>query len=217
MSVEFYRESPRKFDSRTLNWTIIDRWTGRMTTFESWPHRGTISEVFPRPRDQPQNKARKGTQRELGARTRPGKGPAARTRLGKGPFTITITKLLLLLSLSGPLNHRRRSRGLAQKGSLTVPDKARKGNPFWARPRDRRRWFKGPDNDNNSSNSNSNSNSSNNNNNNNNNSNSNSNSTDCNHCDCNHWVTTFCINMRNLLGWLETRLAQVTSTYLKLT
>ena len=29
MSVEFYRESPRKFDSRTLNMTTLNRWTGR--------------------------------------------------------------------------------------------------------------------------------------------------------------------------------------------
>ena len=29
MSVEFYRESPGKFDSRTLNRTTLSRWTGR--------------------------------------------------------------------------------------------------------------------------------------------------------------------------------------------
>ena len=29
MSVEFYRESPRKFDSRTLNRKTLNRWTGR--------------------------------------------------------------------------------------------------------------------------------------------------------------------------------------------
>ena len=29
MSVELFRGSPAKFDSRTLNRTIIDRWTGR--------------------------------------------------------------------------------------------------------------------------------------------------------------------------------------------
>ena len=29
MSVEFYRESPGKFDSRTLNWKTLNRWTGR--------------------------------------------------------------------------------------------------------------------------------------------------------------------------------------------
>ena len=29
MSVEFYRESPGKFDSRTLNRTTLNRWTGR--------------------------------------------------------------------------------------------------------------------------------------------------------------------------------------------
>ena len=29
MSVEFYRESPGKFDSRTLNREIINWWTGR--------------------------------------------------------------------------------------------------------------------------------------------------------------------------------------------
>ena len=31
MSVEFDRESPGKFDSRTLNRTTINRWTGRKT------------------------------------------------------------------------------------------------------------------------------------------------------------------------------------------
>ena len=31
MSVEFYRESPGKFDSRTLNRTTLSRWTGRIT------------------------------------------------------------------------------------------------------------------------------------------------------------------------------------------
>ena len=30
MSVEFYRESPGKLDSRTLNRKTLDRWTGRM-------------------------------------------------------------------------------------------------------------------------------------------------------------------------------------------
>ena len=29
MSVEFYRKSPGKFDSRTLNRTTLNRWTGR--------------------------------------------------------------------------------------------------------------------------------------------------------------------------------------------
>ena len=29
MSVEFYRESPEKFDSRTLNRNTLSRWTGR--------------------------------------------------------------------------------------------------------------------------------------------------------------------------------------------
>ena len=29
MSVECYRESPRKFDSRTLNRKTLNRWTGR--------------------------------------------------------------------------------------------------------------------------------------------------------------------------------------------
>ena len=29
MSVEFYRESPGKFDSRTLNGETLSRWTGR--------------------------------------------------------------------------------------------------------------------------------------------------------------------------------------------
>ena len=29
MSVEFYRESPGMFDSRTLNRTTLNRWTGR--------------------------------------------------------------------------------------------------------------------------------------------------------------------------------------------
>ena len=36
MSVEFYRGSPRKFDSRTLNRKTLDRWTGRITT-SYWP------------------------------------------------------------------------------------------------------------------------------------------------------------------------------------
>ena len=31
MSVEFYRESPGKFDSRTLSRITLNRWTGRMT------------------------------------------------------------------------------------------------------------------------------------------------------------------------------------------
>ena len=30
MSVEIYRESPGKFDSRTLNRTTLNRWTGRI-------------------------------------------------------------------------------------------------------------------------------------------------------------------------------------------
>ena len=30
MSVEFYRGSPGKFDSRTLNTKTLNRWTGRM-------------------------------------------------------------------------------------------------------------------------------------------------------------------------------------------
>ena len=30
MSVEFYRESPGKFDSRTLNRKTLNMWTGRM-------------------------------------------------------------------------------------------------------------------------------------------------------------------------------------------
>ena len=29
MSVELYRESPGKFDSRTLSRTTLNRWTGR--------------------------------------------------------------------------------------------------------------------------------------------------------------------------------------------
>ena len=29
MSVEYYRESPGKFDSRTLNGKTLNRWTGR--------------------------------------------------------------------------------------------------------------------------------------------------------------------------------------------
>ena len=32
MSVEFDRESPGKFDSRTLNRKALNRWTGRMIT-----------------------------------------------------------------------------------------------------------------------------------------------------------------------------------------
>ena len=32
MSLEFYRESPGKFDSRTLNRTTLNRWTGRTHT-----------------------------------------------------------------------------------------------------------------------------------------------------------------------------------------
>ena len=31
MSVEFYRESPGSFDSRTLNRTTLSRWTGHIT------------------------------------------------------------------------------------------------------------------------------------------------------------------------------------------
>ena len=31
MSVEFYKESPGKFDSRTLNRTTLNRWTGGST------------------------------------------------------------------------------------------------------------------------------------------------------------------------------------------
>ena len=31
MSVEFYGESPGKFDSRTLNRKTLNRWTGRTT------------------------------------------------------------------------------------------------------------------------------------------------------------------------------------------
>ena len=31
MSVEIYRESPGKFDSRTLNRKTLSRWTGRKT------------------------------------------------------------------------------------------------------------------------------------------------------------------------------------------
>ena len=30
MSLEFYRESPGKFDSRTLSRGTLSRWTGRM-------------------------------------------------------------------------------------------------------------------------------------------------------------------------------------------
>ena len=30
MSVDFYRESPGKFDSRTLNRETLNRWTGRI-------------------------------------------------------------------------------------------------------------------------------------------------------------------------------------------
>ena len=32
MSVEFYRGSPGKFDSRTLSRTTLNRWTGRTLT-----------------------------------------------------------------------------------------------------------------------------------------------------------------------------------------
>ena len=32
MSVEFYRESPGKFDSWTLSRKTLSRWTGRITT-----------------------------------------------------------------------------------------------------------------------------------------------------------------------------------------
>ena len=35
MSVEFYRESPGKFDSRTLNRKTLDRWTGRRQTYKT--------------------------------------------------------------------------------------------------------------------------------------------------------------------------------------
>ena len=34
MSVEMYRESPGKFDSRTLSRNIFSRWTGRTTGFD---------------------------------------------------------------------------------------------------------------------------------------------------------------------------------------
>ena len=33
MSVEFDRESPGSFDSRTLNRKTLSRWTGRMAVF----------------------------------------------------------------------------------------------------------------------------------------------------------------------------------------
>ena len=33
MSIEFYRESPGKFGSRTLNRKTLDRWTGRTAVF----------------------------------------------------------------------------------------------------------------------------------------------------------------------------------------
>ena len=33
MSVEFYRESPAKFDSRTLIRKPLDRWTGRIDDY----------------------------------------------------------------------------------------------------------------------------------------------------------------------------------------
>ena len=42
MSVELYKESPGKFDSRTLNRKILNRWTGRMARRDSLaPKRGT--------------------------------------------------------------------------------------------------------------------------------------------------------------------------------
>ena len=60
MSVEFYRESPGKFDSRTLNRKTLNRWTGR-TSIESldksWSSRwspevwNAILIVLPRNRD----------------------------------------------------------------------------------------------------------------------------------------------------------------------
>ena len=39
MSVECYRESPGKFDSRTLNRKTHNRWTGRTTYCDDVPRR----------------------------------------------------------------------------------------------------------------------------------------------------------------------------------
>ena len=38
MSVEFYRKSPGKFDSRTLDITTLNRWTGRILMFAAGRH-----------------------------------------------------------------------------------------------------------------------------------------------------------------------------------
>ena len=37
MSVELYRESPGKFDSRTLNRKTLNRWTGRIISVHARP------------------------------------------------------------------------------------------------------------------------------------------------------------------------------------
>ena len=47
MSVEFYRESPGKFDSRTLSRETLSRWTGR-TRKRHPPTQGVTAPTAPR-------------------------------------------------------------------------------------------------------------------------------------------------------------------------
>ena len=46
MSVYFYRESPGKFDSRTLIRKTLSRWTGRNTHSDDDSNRGHISSIY---------------------------------------------------------------------------------------------------------------------------------------------------------------------------
>ena len=46
MSVDFYRESPGKFDSITLSRKTLSRWTGRTRSFISWVNR-FLARSFP--------------------------------------------------------------------------------------------------------------------------------------------------------------------------
>ena len=46
MPVEFYRESPGKFDSRTLNRTTLNRWTGRSRAWERHIVRHIVDSVY---------------------------------------------------------------------------------------------------------------------------------------------------------------------------
>ena len=47
MSVEFYRESPGKFDSRTLNRKTLNRWTGRNVSRMSYNARRRAAGFMP--------------------------------------------------------------------------------------------------------------------------------------------------------------------------